>query len=161
MDSVCFGTVPQAGWTLGFPGLLGTPGLSRRHCLKPSIGTTDTTGMEVHTNQLLSRLLDVASLRHRVIAQNVANVNTPGYHQLDVQFEDAFTQALSAGDSTAALHVRPQVVENSTAPERADGNNVDIDVEIARLNKNTLLYRTFAQIIASHVATQRSAITGQ
>jgi flagellar basal-body rod protein FlgB len=117
--------------------------------------------MEVHSNQLLSRLLDVASLRHRVIAQNVANVNTPGYHQLDVQFEDAFTQALSAGDSTAALRVRPQVVENSTAPERADGNNVDIDVEIARLNKNTLLYRTFAQIIASHVATQRSAITGQ
>ncbi len=48
--------------------------------------------------------------------------------------------------------MQPTVVENTTAPERADGNNVDIDVEMARLNKNTLLYRAFAQIIASHEA---------
>jgi flagellar basal-body rod protein FlgB len=117
--------------------------------------------MDVHTNALLSRLLHVASLRQRVIAQNVANVNTPGYHQLEIKFEDAFAHALSQGDRQAALQVQPQVMENTTAPERVDGNNVDIDVEVARLNKNTLLYRAFAQIIASHVATQRSAITGQ
>jgi flagellar basal-body rod protein FlgB len=117
--------------------------------------------MELHRNELLARLLDVASLRHRVIAQNVANVNTPGYHQLDVDFEDAFARALSDGDPAAVLRARPEVVENTTGPERADGNNVDIDFEVARLNKNTLLYRTFAQILASNVATQRSAITGQ
>ncbi len=117
--------------------------------------------MQLHRNELLARLLDVYSVRHRVIAQNVANVNTPGYHQLDVDFEDAFARALAHQDPAALTRVRPTVVENATGPERADGNNVDIDFEMARLNKNTLLYRTFAQIIASHVATQRSAITGQ
>jgi flagellar basal-body rod protein FlgB len=117
--------------------------------------------MEIHRSELLSRLLDAASLRHRVIAQNVANVNTPGYHQLDVEFENAFARAMSGGDPKALLRVQPAVVENTTGPERADGNNVDIDFEMARLNKNTLLYRTFAQIIASHEATARSAITGQ
>ena len=37
---------------------------------------------------VLSRVLDTAALRHRVIAQNVANVNTPGYRRLEVTFED-------------------------------------------------------------------------
>ena len=117
--------------------------------------------MDIPRTQLLARLLDAASLRHRVIAQNVANVNTPGYHQLDVDFESAFARALAVGDKAALTRVQPTVVENTAAPERADGNNVDIDVEMARLNKNTLLYRAFAQIIASHEATARSAITGQ
>jgi flagellar basal-body rod protein FlgB len=117
--------------------------------------------MEIHRTELLARLLDVYSVRHRVIAQNVANVNTPNYHQLDVAFEDAFTRALSSRRPADLDRVRPAVVANNDGPERADGNNVDIDFEMARLNKNTLLYRTFAQIIASRVATQRSAITGQ
>jgi flagellar basal-body rod protein FlgB len=118
-------------------------------------------GMDIHRTELLARLLDVYSVRHRVIAQNVANVNTPNYHQLDVDFEDAFMRALSSHDPSSLSRVKPAVVENAEGPDRADGNNVDIDFEMARLNKNTLLYRTFAQIIASRIATQRSAITGQ
>ena len=61
----------------------------------------------------------------------------------------------------AAEQVQPQIVESADGPERADGNNVDIDVEMAALSKNTLLYRTFAQILSAHLAIQRSAITGQ
>ncbi len=119
--------------------------------------------MTVTDNQvdLLARLMNVASLRHRVIAQNVANVNTPGYRELDVAFEDAFQKAYAHCDVTAALQVRERVVEGQGGAERADGNNVDIDQEMGRLNKNTLLYRAFAQIIAGRLATQRSAITGQ
>jgi flagellar basal-body rod protein FlgB len=110
---------------------------------------------------MLARLLDVYSVRQRVIAQNVANVNTPRYHQLDVDFEDAFGHALASHNAADLKRLQPQVVENATGPERADGNNVDIDFEMARLTKNSLLYRTFVQIMASHVATQRSAIAGQ
>ncbi len=117
--------------------------------------------MDIHRNELLARLLDVYSVRHRVIAQNVANINTPNYHELDVNFEDAFTRALSSHDADALKHAQMTVVENDQGPERADGNNVDIDHEMSALEKNTLLYRTFAQIIASRVSQQRSAISGQ
>ncbi len=110
---------------------------------------------------LLSRLLDVSSLRHRVISNNVANVNTPGYRELDVSFEDAFARAVAGGNSAAGLKVEAGVVEGPGGPERADGNNVDIDYEMARLNKNTLLYRAFSQILASHLGTARSAIAGR
>lgn len=100
----------------------------------------------------LARLLDVSALRHRVIAQNVANVDTPGYQRLEVVFEDE----LAAGSGG-----RPQVVAATGTPMRPDGNTVTIEQEMGDLNKNTLLYQTAAQLLASRIATQRAAIAGR
>jgi flagellar basal-body rod protein FlgB len=110
---------------------------------------------------LLSKLLEGASLRHRVIANNVANVNTPGYRRLEVSFEDQLAQQLHSGRAEALAPVEPQVVETAGGPERADGNNIDIDLEMGELNKNTLLYNAYVQILASKMATMKSAITGR
>ena len=109
---------------------------------------------------LLGKLLDAASLRHRVIAQNVANVNTPGYHRLDVAFETALDQELGKGEANVAK-LTPSVVEVSGGTMRDDGNNVDIDAEMGRLNKNTLLFNVYTQILASKMAAMRSAIAGR
>jgi len=111
--------------------------------------------------ELLSKLLDVAELRHRVIAQNVANVNTPGYRRQEVAFEDALGDALRRGDDHAVKNIQPRVVEGVGDVARADGNTVDIDEEMGRLDKNTLLYRVFAQILSNKLSSMRSAITGQ
>jgi flagellar basal-body rod protein FlgB len=109
---------------------------------------------------VLTRLLDVASLRHQAIAQNIANVNTPGYHRTDVSFEDAFTRARKEGHDAVALRVEPRLVEPRGEPVRGDGNNVDIDAEMGRLEKNTLMYKVYAQILASQLASMRAAIAG-
>lgn len=110
---------------------------------------------------VLGRLLDVADLRHRVIAQNVANVNTPGYRRLRVDFEDAFEKALKRPDGQM-LQVEPKVVEaEGSLQPRVDGNNVDIDLEMAQLVKNTLLYQTIAQILAHQIGVTRTAITSR
>jgi flagellar basal-body rod protein FlgB len=111
--------------------------------------------------ELLGKLLDVANLRHRVIAQNIANIDTPGYQRLEVAFEDAFAQKLAAPGGTAALLVQPQVVLGAGESERVDGNNVDLEAELGRLTKNSLLMNAFTQIIASRVAAQRAAIAGR
>lgn len=107
---------------------------------------------------ILTQVLNAASLRHRVIAQNVANVNTPGYKRLEVAFESDLAKALAASPGGTA--VRPRVVEGD-GPERVDGNNVDIDAEMNALTKNALLYQAATQIIASRVSTLRSAISGR
>lgn len=107
---------------------------------------------------LLSRVLDVSSLRHRVIAQNVANVNTPGYHRLEVSFEDAMAKALAGSGEVAT--VKPRVIETDN-PARQDGNTVDIDREMGDLTKNGLLYQAATQILASRLASLRSAISGR
>lgn len=106
---------------------------------------------------LLRALLDAATLRHRVIAQNLANLNTPGYHRLEVRFEDELAQRLSLGGARP----QPQVVEGEGGIERVDGNNVDIDDEMGRLSKNALLYNAYSQLIASKIGQMRSAITGR
>jgi flagellar basal-body rod protein FlgB len=117
-------------------------------------------GLTGHVD-LLSKLLDAANLRHNVIAQNVANVNTPGYRRLDVSFEDALARALGSQGEAKALAIKPEVVEGTPDVERPDGNTVDMDAEMGRLSKNTLLYRVFAQVLAGELATMRSAIAGR
>ncbi len=119
--------------------------------------------MKVTISQMdvLARLLDIADLRHKVIAENVANVNTPGYHAMSVTFEDAFQKALKRKDPRL-LQVEPRVVEGDEALQpRIDGNTVDMDVEMAKLAKNSILYRTFTQILTHQISLMRSAITGR
>jgi flagellar basal-body rod protein FlgB len=126
------------------------------------VGIADKTSMSEINGQfdMLAKLMDVASLRQRTQAHNVANVNTPGFHRSEVTFEDAFTRALSSGHEAKALQIQPRVTEVDDG-ERADGNNLDIDVEMGRLEKNTALYKVYAQLLASQLASMRTAIAGR
>jgi flagellar basal-body rod protein FlgB len=110
---------------------------------------------------LLIRLLDVASMRHQVISQNLANVNTPGYKQLEVSFENAFTKALGKQGTPGALRIAPRIVEGHDNPVRQDGNTVDLDREVGSLNKNSVLFGTTMQMLMSRINMMRSAITGR
>jgi len=111
--------------------------------------------------ELMSRLLDVAALRQDVIAQNVANVNTPGFRTLQVDFEQALQQRLAANPNANPQEVQPQVIAGAGGADRADGNNVDIDLEMARLQKNAVYFKIYSEILANELAQQRSAITGR
>lgn len=104
---------------------------------------------------LLEQSMTAASLRHRVIANNLANVNTPGYRTLEVQFEDELAKHLHNPQAAT-----PTIVE-SVLPERADGNTVDLDRELGVLNKNSLLYQAVSQVLATRIAALRSAISGR
>lgn len=108
------------------------------------------TGYGIDT---LSGLLSGAALRHRVIAQNVANVNTPGYRRLAVTFGGELGRASGAAG-------KPQVVV-ADGPARVDGNTVDIDREMNDLTKNALLYQAAAQVASFRLAALRSSITGR
>ena len=108
------------------------------------------TGFGIDT---LSQVLTTASLRHRVIAQNVANVNTPGYRRMEVTFGGELARA------TGSAGV-PKVVY-ADGPARVDGNTVDIDREMNDLTKNALLYQAAALIVTSRVASLRSAVSGR
>ena len=111
--------------------------------------------------QLLSRLLDSADLRHRVIAQNLANVNTPGYREQEVSFEAAFARALQQRGEAGAVGVKAQVVAGAGGRERADGNNVDIDQQMGSLTRNALLFNTVSQLLTSRLSMMRDAITSR
>lgn len=110
------------------------------------------------TAQSLTRLLDATSMRHRVLAGNLANAETPGYVRQDVAFEEALSEAVKSGDFSG---FDLKIQSDTTKPVRADGNNIQLDEELAELNKNALLHQTALQILQNRMAMERSVITGR
>jgi flagellar basal-body rod protein FlgB len=110
--------------------------------------------------EILTQVMNAASLRHRVISQNIANVNTPGYRRLEVKFEDAMAQALAHSSGGPPPIVKPQVVI-ADGPQRVDGNTVDIDNEMGDLARNALLFEAAAQIVTSRISSYKAAIAGR
>ena len=117
--------------------------------------------IDIPQSDMLSRLLDTAALRHRVISNNLANVNTPGFHRQEVSFEETFARELQRGGETRASEVQPRVVESQTGTAREDGNNVDLDKEIGDLGKNALMFDTATQLLLGQISSMRTAITGR
>lgn len=112
----------------------------------------------VAETDLLARLMDVADLRHRVLSQNIANVNTPGYKRLDVTFEEKLQGLLNSPTAPRIGSLQPEVVEEKGLATRMDGNNVDIDRELGQLNKNALMYETYSQVLAAYFDSMRRAM---
>jgi flagellar basal-body rod protein FlgB len=100
--------------------------------------------------------------RQTVLANNLANVNTPGFKRSDVSFQGALASALeSANGSTAAVDSTSlTTTTDSSTSMRADGNNVDVDVESANLSKNQLLFDSVMAIDTKRLHTMDTAITG-
>ena len=109
---------------------------------------------------LLRQSLAGTEVRHRVISQNLANVNTPGYAAQEVEFEQQLADEVRRGSENIG-ELTPEVRAATRFPERDNGNSVDFDYELTQLNANAVLHQTFAQIISKKVSMMRSAITGQ
>jgi flagellar basal-body rod protein FlgB len=111
----------------------------------------------------LERSLDAAAIRQRAMAQNLANIDTPGYKRSVVRFEEALARALDTPgnpDERArkVSSVTPRVERIETSL-RADGNNVDIDLEGAMMAENALHYEAVSRMTSARVRLLRTAIT--
>ena len=113
----------------------------------------------IDSGELLMRLLRAADLRSRAVASNIANLNTPGYRRLEVRFEDELARALERGGDRAA-ELEPRLVEDELHPPRADGNNADMELELAELRRNRLLSETYNSLLRARFDLVRAAIDG-
>lgn len=103
---------------------------------------------------MIGKALDTAQFRHRVIANNIANANTPGYRRKIVDFDGELSQAM-AGDGKIELGVT-----EADDPPGHKGNNVRLEAEISALQKNSLYYKMIAQFADTRFKALRSAIEG-
>lgn len=108
-------------------------------------------------NPLLERALSVADLRNRVLANNVANAETPGFKASRVEFESLLQDALHSGGDPQA--VAPVVIQDTGLSLTADGNNVDIDAQMADLAANQLWYAALARSADDALGRLRAAIS--
>ncbi len=112
-----------------------------------------------NNTKLLEKSLSASWARNEVIADNIANVDTPDYKRKDVSFEDSLRSAMEGNlqgitmdkrhipiNSSNIDDVPVEVTENySNTSMRLDGNNVDIDAEMAAMAKNTIQYNSLVQ----------------
>lgn len=117
------------------------------------------------TSTALAKTLDAAAARQRAIANNIANVETPGYKRSYVAFEDELRRVMderTGDDLREGLgELTPVTQTDVLSPAREDGNNVNIDAEIADMAKNTIKYRAAVTLMEAKAAVLRSAIQGR
>ncbi len=104
--------------------------------------------------QRLSRFLDTTAYRSGIIATNIANIDTPGYHARDLDFRSQLTSLMS-GDATEAA---PRVTEVAGLTERPDGNNVNMDREGLALGQLQLQFQTGVALLRAELHRLSSAI---
>lgn len=116
---------------------------------------------------IMQRALDGAWARHELLANNVANAETPGYKRLDYDFRGQLQKELSKVASpirTNSRHLSASTsqrafFEQDLSSITPDGNSVDIDREMGEVATNTLYYEAVSRQLASYMGLLRKAIT--
>ena len=124
---------------------------------------------------LVAKSLDACMLRSRAIANNLANVNTPGYQRIEVEFEaklrdamdekklkgttDQYDQMLLGKGELEQISAVAYRSQDQTKP--GEINNVDVDVEAAKMAENQILYMFGIRFIQDRKGDIEAAIKGQ
>ena len=112
---------------------------------------------------LAQKSLDALWLRQKVITNNIANLDTPGYTAKRVEFENILSQIIrdetdtrKMGEKIAAAD--PVIWETEDSPIREDGNNVDIDRENLELVRTQLQYEYMIRMISDNISREKYVI---
>ena len=116
----------------------------------------------------LVKVLDLRQQQHALTATNLANADTPGFEARVLDFDDALKQAVDTRPvekmrKTHAAHMDPNgnieapIRRIEATPWSVDGNSVLAEREMARLQENSLMYRSVAQGLSRRLAVLKYA----
>ena len=108
------------------------------------------------TMTALQTALRGLSTRQRVIADNIANINTPGFQAGRVDFEAALNEAVANGETPSS----EIPITRSNDPSRLDGNNVNLDQETVAMLETTMRYEATVRAMTEKFSLLRTAIKG-
>ena len=125
--------------------------------------------------KIMRKSLDLLSSRQNVISSNIGNLDTPGYTASEIDFQNQLREALGSKSqlqlqSTNENHFGPKTsnISNLIAEPfeeedaaKSNGNNVDVDKEMAKLAENQIVYNATIQLMLKRGSTVRAAITEQ
>jgi flagellar basal-body rod protein FlgB len=115
----------------------------------------------------LEKAIDASVLKYNVISNNIANVDTPEFKKSTVKFDSILSDVIDKNKNAGSTEldskissIEPEVVKSNATSMRTDGNNVDIDTEMADLSKNTIEYNALIQEMSSSLKRLSIAING-
>ncbi|MEI7640428.1 MAG: flagellar basal body rod protein FlgB [bacterium] len=129
------------------------------------------------TIKILEKALNASALQQQMLSNNIANVDTPGYKTSEVVFQNKLKDIINktadkdflelkvtdkrhislAGDVSIDT-IQPQIITRTETSMRTDENNVDIDMEMAKLSENTVYYSTLAQLTSMKLSGLKNVI---
>ena len=117
---------------------------------------------------VLDKAADASWLRNQAIANNIANVDTPGYKRQDVAFEDELTRVLNKVEydnldarvyNLKLSRIEPRIYTDAyDFSYRLDENNVDMDTESVYLAENQITYNGLISCMQNEFANLRTAM---
>jgi flagellar basal-body rod protein FlgB len=126
-----------------------------------------------NTMQTVKFALDGLAKKQEMIGHNLSNADTPGYRAQNVNFEGALNRALQGEASIKLAVTNSQHMAATSSPDqiqvsnrlggssRADGNNVDIDVEMTQMSETVMKYMTLSQLISKKFLLLRNIAVGR
>jgi flagellar basal-body rod protein FlgB len=108
----------------------------------------------------LHRAMDVLAAQHKVIAGNIANVNTPAYTRMKLDFAQELNRLENeetGGENSATEFMPTQDIAGSARP---DGNNVSLEKEMVDLSQTNEVYGTLSTLAQKQIILARYVISG-
>ncbi|NUK29111.1 flagellar basal body rod protein FlgB [Parageobacillus sp. VR-IP] len=123
-----------------------------------------------HTIKMLEQGLDYAALREKVIANNIANADTPNYKAKDVQFKAELVRAMHSLEAkrtnpkhlpfSHSMNEKFVVATKGNLVYNHNGNDVDIDREMSNLAENQIYYNALIERLSGNLTTLKTVIRG-
>lgn len=115
-------------------------------CCKEALSLLDRI---LNSKNIIHKTLDESVLRSKILSQNIANVDTPGYQRKEVTFLEELERMMKKDnfDRKDVANIKVKVVEdNQPLSYRLDGNNVDIESEMSQMAQNQIRYEALIQL---------------
>jgi flagellar basal-body rod protein FlgB len=96
---------------------------------------------------LINAGIRAEGLRQKAIANNVANLETPGYRRIDVKFEELLAKSLDSSGSVDLSELEPQIYQPKQTLVKSNGNDVSLEGEVGAMIKNSLRYKTYIRLL--------------
>lgn len=116
---------------------------------------------------ILERLIHFVNLRHGVITSNIANVDTPDYRAKDLKFDQLLNNELIELKTTCIQHIKntdlslSYDVKTEPSEQWADRNNVTLDMEVAKMTENSLLFQAALHMLSTKFRMFKNALRRQ
>lgn len=119
----------------------------------------------ISAHSIEENYLKLAASREQLISANMANIDTPGYHTRDFDFQRELSRAISAplmqtGDGSGTVQLLPVIRQVPGLMERPDGNNVNLDREGLLMAQTQLQYELGIALLKDKFHQTLSAING-
>ena len=120
----------------------------------------------------LENLISLTSVRQKVIARNISNINTEYYKREEVSFDECMNEGMNtAMKSTSGLHlggsptgetkdINITVKKDETMTYNSGINNVNIDKEMSDMAENQIMFKFASRKINSYFKTMQEVIKG-